>query len=142
MQHFCSICGDPEAGQDGSMPRPKKRIRHDEIVARFGAKLRELRLARGMSQGELAQKAEITTNYVSRLEAGGAAPGIDLVARLCQALGVVIADLVPLAAPPDDLAVVRQQAKRLFDSLIRTDDRAALLLLTQVLARLSEAANR
>jgi hypothetical protein len=27
----------------------KKTIRHDEIVARFGRRLRELRLARGMS---------------------------------------------------------------------------------------------
>src|SRR3954447_16450120 len=100
------------------MPQRKKTIRHDAIVARFGVRLRELRLARGMSQAELARQAEVTTNYISRLEAGRAAPGIDLVARFCTALGVAIAALVPLAAPVDDLVAVRQQANNLFASLI------------------------
>ena len=77
------------------MPQRKKIIRHDEIVARFGQRLRELRLGTGMSQAELARQADVTTNYISRLEGGGAAPGIDLVARLALALGVPIADLLP-----------------------------------------------
>ena len=50
-------------------------IRHDEIVARFGQRLREVRLSRGMSQAELARQAEVTTNYISRLEGGGACTG-------------------------------------------------------------------
>ena len=124
------------------MPPRKKTIRHDEIVARFGQRLRELRLSRGMSQAELAGQSKITTNYVSRLEGGGAAPGIDLVARLAVSLGVPIADLLPTTPGPDELTVTRQQAKRLFDSLLRSEDRAVLLLLTQLLARLSEATNR
>ena len=124
------------------MPPRKKTIRHDEIVARFGQKLRELRLARGLSQAELARQAAVTTNYISRLEGGGAAPGIDLVARLALALGVPVADLLPKTEVADDLAVTRQQAKKLFDGLLQTDDRAILLLLTQVLARLAEATNR
>ncbi len=124
------------------MPQRKKNIRHDEIVARFGQKLRELRLARGMSQAELARQAEVTTNYISRLEGGGAAPGIDLAARLALALGVPVADLLPTTADLDDLAVTRKQAKKLFDELLQSEDRAVLLLLTQLLARLSEATNR
>lgn len=124
------------------MAQRKKHIRHDEVVARFGQRLRELRLARGMSQAELARQAEVTTNYVSRLEGGGAAPGIDLAARLAMALGVPVADLLPTTPPPDDLAVTRRQAKKLFDGLLETEDRAVLLLLTQLLARLWEATNR
>jgi len=124
------------------MPQRKKTIRHDEIVARFGQRLRELRLARGMSQAELARQAEVTTNYISRLEGGGAAPGIDLVARLALAIGVPIADLLPTTPVLDDLAVTRQQARKLFDSLLESEDRAVLILLTQLLARLSEATNR
>jgi transcriptional regulator with XRE-family HTH domain len=124
------------------MPQRKKTIRHDEIVARFGQRLREVRLSRGMSQSELAHQAEITTNYISRLEGGGAAPGIDLVARLALALGVPLAELLPTTPILDDLAVARQRAKKLFDDLLRTDDRAVLLVLTQVLVRLSEATNR
>jgi transcriptional regulator with XRE-family HTH domain len=124
------------------MPQRKKHIRQDEIVARFGQCLRELRLARGMSQAELARQAEVTANYISRLEAGGAAPGIDLAARLALALGVSVAHLLPTTPALDDLAVTRRQAKKLFDALLETEDRAVLLLLTQLLARLSEATNR
>jgi transcriptional regulator with XRE-family HTH domain len=125
------------------MPRRKKKIRHDDIVTRFGQRLRELRLARGLSQAELARQSEVTTNYISRLEGGGAAPGIDLVARLCTALGVTISDLLPMTAtPPDDVTAMRENATRLFEGLIGTNDSAVLLVLTQVLARLAEATNR
>ena len=124
------------------MPQRKKIIRHDEIVARFAQRLRELRLARGMSQAELARQAQVTTNYISRLEGGGAAPGIDLAARLAAALGVPVADSLPTTPVLDDLAVTRQQAKKLFEDLLRREDPAVLLLLTQLLARLSEATNR
>src|SRR5947209_13239880 len=126
----------------GGMPPRKKTIRHDAIVARFGERLRQLRLSQGMSQAELAGLAEVTTNYVSRLEGGGAAPGIDLAARLAVALGVPVADLLPTTPDVDDLTVSRQRAKKLFDELLRTDDRAVLLVLTQVLARLAEATGR
>jgi hypothetical protein len=40
------------------------------------------------------------------------------------------------------IEVMREQAQRLFDELLQTQDRAALSLLTQMLARLSEATNR
>jgi hypothetical protein len=53
-----------------------------------------------------------------------------------------MADLLPTTPDLDDLAVTRQQAKKLFDELLETDDRAVLVLLTQLLARLSEATNR
>src|SRR5215216_1649622 len=129
MQHYCLICGRPRLSQDGGhMPPRKKTIRHDEIVARFGQRLRELRLSRGMSQAELAGQSKVTTNYVSRLEGGGAAPGIDLVARLAVAVGVPVADLLPTTPDMDDLAVTRQRAKKLFDELLRKDDRAVLLV--------------
>jgi transcriptional regulator with XRE-family HTH domain len=124
------------------MPQRKKTIRHDEIVARFGERLREVRLSRGMSQAELARQAEVTTNYISRLEGGGAAPGIDLVARLAGSLGIPMSELLPATPGSDDLTATKHRAKKLFDELLRTDDRAVMLVLTQVLARLAEATNR
>ena len=83
----------------------------------------------------------MTTNYISRLEGGDAAPGIDLAARLASALGVALAELLPTKPDLDDLAVTRRQAKKLFDELVESEDRAVLLL-TQLLARLAEATNR
>lgn len=120
----------------------KKNIQHDEIVALFGRRLRQFRLERGMSQAELASQAQVTTNYISRLEGGGAAAGIDLAARLATALGVPVAELLPTEEVPDSLVAMRQQIRKLVEELLKSDDRAALLVLTQVLARLAEAAGK
>jgi transcriptional regulator with XRE-family HTH domain len=81
-------------------------------------------------------------SYIGRLEAGGAAPGIDLADRLARALGTTMTDLLPTTAPPDTLAVLRDQARQLFDSLVQAADREALLMLNPLLARLNESMNR
>ncbi len=56
--------------------------------------LRKLRKAQGVSQEELAHRAEIDRTYVSALERQVYAAGIDVVDRLARALGVEAADLL------------------------------------------------
>ena len=124
------------------MAKRKRRIDHAEIVRLFAARLREVRHSRGMTQAELARAAHVTTSYIGRLEAGGAAPGIDLVDRLASALGTTMTDLLPTVASPDTQAALRDQARRLFDSLIQAADREALQMLCPLLARLNESMNR
>ncbi|QQO35429.1 helix-turn-helix transcriptional regulator [Bradyrhizobium diazoefficiens] len=60
--------------------------------------LRKLRQARGLSQEELAHRAEIDRTYISALERSVYAAGIDVVDRLARSLGVEAADL--LTRPP------------------------------------------
>lgn len=122
--------------------RRKARIEQDEAVRFFAARLREVRRSRGMTQQELSRRAHVTPSYIWRLESGGAAPGIDLVARLARALGTTSHDLTPVAAPPDTLAMLRGQARGLFDALIAAADRETLLMLNPLLARLTEASER
>ncbi len=122
--------------------QPKKEIEHAGIVLRFGARLRELRNSRGMTQAELAAKAHVTASYVWRLESGGAAPGIDLVDRHAVAMGTSAADLLPLTEPTDNLPVLREQARKLFESLMVEGDRETLLLLNPLMARLLESPTR
>lgn len=124
------------------MAKKKTQIRHAEIVGRFGARLRELRHSRGMTQAELAKHSRITASYVGRLESGGAAPGIDLVGRLAEALGTSLHDLLPADASPDTEAVLRERAKNLADQLINGADRETLLMLCPLLARLGESPTR
>ena len=121
------------------MPARKRRITHAEIVRLFGQRLREVRHSRGMTQAELARQAHVSVAYIGRLESGGAAPGIDLVDRLANALGTTLTDLLPRTAPPDPLVVLRDQARRLFDELLRRADRETLQLLVPLLARLLES---
>jgi len=118
--------------------RRRHGIRHAEIVRLFAARLREVRMANGMTQAQLAREANVTIPYVSRLENGGIAPGIDLADRLARALGVPVADLLPTAAPPDRQEFLRQQARRLCDALIPTADLETLHLLVPFLAKLAE----
>ena len=124
------------------MPKRKSRIQHAEIVSLFSSRLRELRHSRGMTQVELARHAHITVSYIGRLEAGGAAPGIDLVDRLARALGTTVHDLLPAAASVDTLVVLRDQAQRLSESLIQAADRETLQMFNPLLARLNESMNR
>ncbi|MEJ7636429.1 MAG: hypothetical protein WKF75_00175 [Singulisphaera sp.] len=59
--------------------------------------------------------------------------------RLAKALGTTVADLLPATASPDTLPILREQARALFDSLLRTADRETLLMLNPLLARLHES---
>lgn len=61
--------------------------------------LKRLRADRGLSQEDLADRADIDRTYISSLERSVYAAGIDVVDRLAKALGVTAAEL--LAVPED-----------------------------------------
>lgn len=119
--------------------RKKQRVQHAEIVQRFSRALRTRRLAAGMTQAELARRSHVTTSYITRLERATSAPGIDLVAKLAQALGCTVSDLLTEADPPDHTAVLQDQVRRLSEQLVGGSDAATLALVAQVLARISSS---
>src|SRR4051812_39079361 len=96
--------------------RRKSPIAHDEVVGQFARRLRSVRATRGLTQAELGRLAGLTPTYISRLEGGGAAPGIDLVAKLAKALGTTVPDLLPTDEPPDPLPGLKEQARRMIDA--------------------------
>lgn len=65
-----------------------------EIREVLAFNLRRLRHAQGLSQEELAHRAEIDRTYVSALERSVYAAGIDVVDRLARALDVEASDLL------------------------------------------------
>jgi transcriptional regulator with XRE-family HTH domain len=97
-------------------------------------RLRDARVSRGMTQADLASQAHVRVSYIWKLESGGAAPGIDLVDRLAAALGTTAAEM-PATTPPDTAVVLREQARRLFESWIAEADRDDLVALNPILAR-------
>lgn len=60
----------------------------------------------------------------------------------CAKRVINVADLLPISASPDTLTVLREQAQRLADSLIRAADKGTLMMLCPLLARLVESTNR
>ncbi len=54
----------------------------------IGAELRKERLAAGLTQEQLAHKASVSRNYVSLLEHDQKSPTVEVLMRLCAALGI------------------------------------------------------
>lgn len=54
----------------------------------IGNRIKELRKKRGLSQEQLSEKAEITPNYLSRVERGTENPTLDMFIKLAKALEV------------------------------------------------------
>ncbi len=56
----------------------------------IGLRIKEIRKIRGLSQEELAEKAETSANYLSRMERGTENPTLDMLIKLAHALEVEI----------------------------------------------------
>ena len=60
----------------------------------FGAALRRMRLAAGMSQEQLGLEAGVQRNFISLIETGQNQPTITTIAKLARALGLKASELV------------------------------------------------
>ncbi|WP_149135406.1 helix-turn-helix domain-containing protein [Cupriavidus campinensis] len=60
---------------------------------KFGQRIRQLRLASGLSQEEFADHVGFARTYMSRIETGAANPSLDAIEALASALNVRVAEL-------------------------------------------------
>jgi transcriptional regulator with XRE-family HTH domain len=65
-----------------------------EVLVRFGARLRKVRVAKGISQERLAELAGLHRTYVSSVERGSRNISLLNIDKLAVALGVPMARLV------------------------------------------------
>jgi transcriptional regulator with XRE-family HTH domain len=65
-----------------------------DVRQRVGLNLQKLRRERGLSQEELADRANIHQTYLSGVERGKRNPTITVLQRIAEALGADIEDLV------------------------------------------------
>jgi transcriptional regulator with XRE-family HTH domain len=72
----------------GESPREEGKI--------FGPHLRQLRLARGLTQSQLADLAGTNTMFISKLERGVTTPTIGTLVRLGRALRCTVTELVAI----------------------------------------------
>lgn len=89
--------------RDRRMAEPGAEEAYDaaRLAFELGAGVRELRLARGWSQGDLASAAGMTQSAVARFEAGGTVPTLPLLGRIARALD---ADLTVRVEPRPHVA--------------------------------------
>jgi transcriptional regulator with XRE-family HTH domain len=72
------------------MPRPAT------VAVLFGRRLRGLRTLRRLTQEELGEKAGVSGKFIGQIERGSGNPSLKNLARLGQALGVELSDLLRL----------------------------------------------
>ena len=65
----------------------------------FGEAVRERRLAAGMTQEELAERAGVDRKSISRMETGAYSPSLDRVWRVADALQISLADFFERPKP-------------------------------------------
>jgi transcriptional regulator with XRE-family HTH domain len=65
-----------------------------DVRERVGLNLQRLRRERGLSQEELADRANIHQTYLSGVERGKRNPTVTVLQRIAEALGADIEDLV------------------------------------------------
>jgi len=69
---------------------PAKRPTPAEL---FGRHLRELRLARGLTQKNVEERSGVLVPYLSLLESGARLPTLTMAMRLAEALGCKVSEL-------------------------------------------------
>ena len=68
-----------------------------KVGARLGRQLRARREAQGLTQAVLAERADLTENYLSAVERGLKLPALDTLDRLAKVLGVEPGELLGLS---------------------------------------------
>ncbi|HZA49093.1 MAG TPA: helix-turn-helix transcriptional regulator [Myxococcaceae bacterium] len=63
------------------------------IRERFGAQIRKLRLARRLTQDQLAELCDLSADAIRRIERGAFSPSLDTIRKLCSGLGISIRTL-------------------------------------------------
>ena len=66
------------------------------IKQRFGKRLKEIRLLKGLSQETLANTADLDRTYIPSIEKGERNVSITVIEKLAKALEVEITDLIKL----------------------------------------------
>lgn len=70
-----------------------------EISDRIAVRIRELRLAKGWSQEQLAEATGLSRDAVSRIERGDRSPSLDTLNLVARALGTSLPQLVDVEEP-------------------------------------------
>jgi len=83
-----------------------KTTKEGEIL---GAHLRKLRIARGLTQGEVAKRCATSIAFISNIERGVMLPGVAVLLRLGEALECNVSQLVKVL---DRTATASKPAKQ------------------------------
>ncbi len=96
----------------------------------IGRIIRDIRTARGMTQSELAEKVDLSIQFISYIENGSKHPGLETMLRIAAALGTTMDELL-LGNQPKDRLTYQKEVREVFD---RCDDKEQNFILFMVRA--------
>ncbi len=64
-------------------------------IKAIAAKLKRTRLDKGLTQLEVADKADLSTNYYARIERAEVSPSVETLEKLVRALKIKSSDILP-----------------------------------------------
>lgn len=80
----------------------------------IGERIRNYRKRKGWPQEELADQADVSAPYLSRVECGHQRPSLKTIMALADALNVTVNDLL-MDTPPMDAGALSREVELLFD---------------------------
>jgi len=86
-----------------------------DLRGRLGARLRQLRQARRLTQEALAERAGLSYKFIGEVERGRGNPTLTTLVSISDALGVSLGDL--LAIDPERPRLTSRQASQVRDAL-------------------------
>jgi transcriptional regulator with XRE-family HTH domain len=101
-----------------------------DLPKRLGNKIRVLRTRSGLSQARLAEKVDVSPEFMSRLERGLKSPALSTAERIAKTLGISISDLFAFDAP--EPAGERNQLIDGLCHLLASEDLEKIRLVTNV----------
>jgi XRE family aerobic/anaerobic benzoate catabolism transcriptional regulator len=90
------MLGAPDPG--GARPLPpadRSMPQKHPFIVQMGKKIRKIRIARGLKQGEVAEAIGVTRSYISAIETGIPNSTILVLYRLAHLFKVRLSDLLP-----------------------------------------------
>ncbi len=99
-----------------------------DIKKLFGMRMKELRRNRELSQEKLAEKTDVSSKYLSRIEMGQHFPSMEVLLKLTGALNIEIKDLFEFSHK----ASSQKELKETLNSLLKEADDERLRLVVKI----------
>ena len=100
-----------------------------DLPKRLGKRIRELRNRGGITQAQLADRVDISHEFLSRLERGLKAPSLDTSEKIATALGISLSELFDFGEVP---AGEKEELLAGLRSLLVTADMETVKLVLEV----------
>ncbi|MEW6609572.1 MAG: helix-turn-helix transcriptional regulator [bacterium] len=99
-----------------------------DIQIKFGQRVRELRQIQGLTQEELAEKAELHSTYIGTIERGEQNLSLGSIEKVAKGLGVSIAELFLFCEALPSVKTEFMMLAKIIDLIKKNDERTLKMI--------------